>query len=110
MIVLPCWDWGAATRIYVAIGNMDMRKQLDGLYGLVKEQLGCDPRNGHLYLFANKRRDRMKILYFDGMSLWVYSRRLEQGRLHWPSSAEGQVQLTEVEFALLVGGIDLRET
>ena len=62
---------GAATRIYVATGATDMRLGFNGLYGLVRERLECDPTNGHLYLFANSRRDRMKILYFDGSGLWV---------------------------------------
>jgi transposase len=63
-----------------------------------------------MFLFANKRRDRMKILFFDNFSLWVCARRMEKGRLHWPSSEEGRVQLTREEFALLIGGIDLRTT
>ncbi len=52
----------------------------------------------------------MKILFFDGNSLWVCARRMEQGRLHWPSSEDGRVQLTREEFALLIGGIDLSAT
>jgi transposase len=62
------------------------------------------------FLFANKRRDRMKILFFDGSSLWVCARRMEQGRLHWPTSDGGRVQLSREEFALLIGGIDLSAT
>ena len=73
---------GAATRIDVATGATDMRKNFDGLYGLVRERLECDPTNGHLYLFANACRDRMKILLFDGASLWGCARRMEHGRLH----------------------------
>ncbi len=98
---------GAATRVFVATGVTDMRRGFDGLYALVVGQLQQDPQSGHLFLFANKRRDRMKILFFDGNSLWVCSRRMEQGRLHWPSSEDGRVQLTREEFALLIGGMDL---
>ena len=101
---------GAATRIYVATGATDMRRSFDGLYALVEGQLQQDPRTGHLFLFANKRRDRMKILFFDGSSLWVCARRMEQGRLHWPSSEQGRMQLSREEFALLIGGIDLSAT
>ena len=101
---------GAATRIYVATGATDMRLSFDGLYSLVIGQLQLDPRSGHLFLFANKRRDRMKILFFDTNSLWVCARRMEQGRLHWPVSEDGRVQLTREEFALLIGGIDLSTT
>lgn len=101
---------GAATRIFVATGATDMRLSFNGLYALVAGQLKQDPQSGHLFLFANKRRDRMKILFFDNFSLWVCARRMEQGRLHWPSSEEGRVQLTREEFALLIGGIDLGAT
>ncbi len=101
---------GAATRIFVATGNTDMRLGFDGLYALVVGQLRQDPQSGHLFLFANKRRDRMKIIFFDGNSLWVCSRRMEQGRLHWPVSEDGRVQLSREEFALLLGGIDLTGT
>jgi transposase len=101
---------GAATRVFVATGATDMRLGFDGLYALVVGQLKEDPRTGHLFLFSNKRRDRMKALFFDGNSLWVCARRMEKGRMHWPSSAEGRVQLTREEFALLIGGIDLSAT
>ena len=98
---------GAATRVFVATGGTDMRLGFNGLYALVVGQLKEDPQSGHLFLFANKRRDRMKILFFDCFSLWVCARRMEKGRLHWPSSDDGRVQLTREEFALLIGGIDL---
>jgi transposase len=101
---------GAATRIYVATGATDMRKNFDGLFGLVRERLECDPTNGHLYLFANARRDRMKILFFDGASLWVCARRMERGRLRWPEAEGGRAQLSREEFALLMGGTDLTQT
>ena len=71
---------GAATRIYVATGSTDMRLGFNGLHGLVAGHLQQDPLSGHLYLFSNKRRDRMKILFFDGSSLWVCARRMERGR------------------------------
>ena len=101
---------GAATRIYVATGATDMRLSFNGLYALVVGKLQQSPQSGHLFLFSNSRRDRMKILFFDSNSLWVCARRMEQGRLHWPSSEDGRVQLTREEFALLIGGIDLTAT
>jgi hypothetical protein len=69
---------GAATRIFVATGVTDMRLGFNGLYALAAGQLQQDPQSGHLFLFANKRRDRMKILFFDGSSLWVCARRMAQ--------------------------------
>jgi transposase len=101
---------GAATRVYVATGATDMRLSFDGLYALVVGKLRQDPQSGHLFLFSNKRRDRMKILFFDSNSLWGCARRMEQGRLHWPTSEEDRVQLTSEEFALLIGGIYLAAT
>jgi len=101
---------GAATRIYVATGATDMRLSFDGLYSLVIGRIRQSPQSGHLFLFANKRRDRMKIYYYDGSSAWVCARRMEQGRMHWPASEDGHVQLTQAEFALLIGGIDLTRT
>jgi transposase len=101
---------GGTTRVYVATGATDMRKSFEGLYGLVREKLACDPESGHLFLFANARRDRMKILFFDGSSLWVCARRMEGGRLRWPEGGDGKVQLSREEFALLIGGIDLKQT
>lgn len=101
---------GAVTRVFVATGKTDMRLGFNGLYALVVGQLQQDPQSGHLFLFVNQRRNRMKILFFDGNSLWVCSRRMEQGRLHWPSSEDGRLQLTREEFALLIGGIDLSAT
>src|ERR1039458_6180222 len=101
---------GEATRIYVATGDTDMRLGFNGLYALVAGKLQQDPQSGHLFLFANKQRNRMKILFFDNFSLWVCARRMEKGRLHWPVSEDGRVQLSREEFALLIGGMDLSAT
>ena len=97
---------GAATRIYVAAGATDMRKGFNGLEGLVRERLACDPTSGHIFLFANARRDRLKLVFFDGSGLWVCAKRMEGGRLRWPEASAGKVQLSREQFALLIGGID----
>jgi transposase len=65
---------GAATRIFVATGATDMRLGFNGLYALAAGQLQQDPQSGHLFLFANKRRDRMKILFFDGSARAAWRR------------------------------------
>jgi IS66 Orf2 like protein len=81
-----------ATRIYVALGATDMRKGFDGgfdgLYGIVRDRLGLEVRSGHLFLFANSRRNRLKILYWDGSGLWICSKRLERGRFSWPVAGD----------------------
>ena len=103
---------GAATRIYVAVGSTDMRKGFEGLYGLVRNQLGLDPLSGHLCLFCNKGRNRLKVLYWDGSGLWICAKRLERGRFSWPSDGEhsARVTLSQEELSLLLGGIDLTRT
>jgi transposase len=71
---------GPATRIFLAPGATDLRRSFDGLHGLVQSQLAEDPQSGHLFLFCNKPRTRLKVLCFDGTGLWVCAKRLERGR------------------------------
>lgn len=103
---------GSATHIYVAAGSTDMRKGFEGLFGLVRDRLQCDPLSGHVFLFSNAQRNRLKLLFWDGSGLWVCSKRLEKGRFRWPEAGPGAVRitLTHEEMALLVGGIDLSQT
>jgi transposase len=103
---------GAATRIYLAAGATDMRKGFEGLYGLVRGRLLCEPLSGHVFLFSNAQRNRLKLLFWDGSGLWVCAKRLEKGRFRWPEAESGQskVLLSHEELALLVGGIDLLQT
>lgn len=100
---------GPATRIYLAAGATDMRKGFEGLYGLVRDQLQLEPLSGHIFLFSNAQRNRLKLLFWDGSGLWVCAKRLEKGRFRWPAAEAGQskVVLSQEELALLVGGIDL---
>jgi len=103
---------GPATKVYVATGATDMRKGFDGLYGLVRDELVQDPLSGHLFLFANARRTRLKLLFWDASGLWVCAKRLGKGRFHWPEAAPGtrSVKLRAEELAMLVSGIDLKQT
>ncbi|MEX2263880.1 MAG: IS66 family insertion sequence element accessory protein TnpB [Bryobacteraceae bacterium] len=100
---------GPATRIYLAAGATDMRKGFEGLYGLVRERLQLEPLSGHLFLFSNARRNRLKLLFWDGSGLWVCAKRLEKGRFGWPEAASGQARmaLSHEELGLLLSGIDL---
>src|SRR5258707_6233492 len=100
---------GAATRIYLAAGATDMRKGFEGLYGLVRERLQLEPLSGHLFLFSNAQRNRLKLLFWDGSGLWVCAKRLEKGCFRWPTPVSGQVKvvLSHEELTLLLGGIDL---
>jgi len=106
------WGLGLATKIYVAVEAVDMRKGFDGLYGLVRDQLGQDPLSGHLFLFTNRTRTRLKALVWDGSGLWVCAKRLEKGRFRWPAASEQQrsVTMRAEEWAMLVNGLDLKQT
>lgn len=102
---------GPAARIYLAAGTTDMRKGFEGLYGLVRDRLLCDPLSGHIFLFSNAQRNRLKLMFWDGSGLGVCAKRLERGRFRWPAvdSEQVKVVLTPEELALLLGGIDLSQ-
>lgn len=101
---------GPATKIFVGVEAVDMRKGFEGLYGLVRDHLGQDPLSGYLYLFTNKSKTRLKALVWDGSGLWVCAKRLEKGRFRWPE-AEGKhtVTMRAEELAMLVNGLDLKQ-
>ena len=100
---------GPATKVFVATGAVDMRKGFEGLYGLVRDQLGRDPRSGDLFLLANRSRTRLKILFWDGSGLWVCAKRLEKGRFRWPERGDGEESfaMRHEELVALVAGLDL---
>ena len=104
--------WSAATRIYLALGATDLRQGFDGLYALVEQRLESDPLSGHVFVFANRRRSRIKLLFWDSSGLWLCSKRLERGRFRWPVSAEGEskLRLSAEELTALLGGLDLAAT
>ena len=106
------FGFGPATRIYVAAGATDMRKNFNGLYGLVRDHLGCDPESGHVFVFTNARHNRVKLLVYDGSGLWVCAKKLDGGRFRWPQrdSEVKKFVLSNEELALLLGGIDLAQT
>ena len=101
---------GRGTRIYLAPGATDMRKGYEGLYGLVRDRLQCEPLSGHVFLFCNARRNRVKLIYWDGTGLWVCGKRLQRGCFCWPEPSAGEVKitLTAEEFTMLIGGIDVQ--
>ena len=83
-----------------------MKKRCDRL---VRDRLQLDPLSGHMFLFWNAQRNRLKLIFWDGSGLWVCAKRLERGRFRWPAAETGQtkVVLSHEEMALLLGGIDL---
>jgi len=104
---------GPATRIFLAAGVTDLRKSFEGLSDLVTHQFKEDPLSGHLYVFTNRRKNRIKLLYFDGTGVWVCGKRLAQGCFAWPKTAAnetGALRIVAEELTLLLSGIDLDQT
>jgi len=103
MLTLP-----PAVRIYVSLEPADLRKSIDGLCALVRAQ-GHDPLSGHLYLFASRRGDRIKILCWDRGGFVLYYKRLECGRFFLPRVSPGarEVELEAAELAMLLDGLDV---
>jgi transposase len=97
-----------AAAIYVYTRPTDMRKGFDGLCGIVRQELGADPLDGSLFLFINRRRDRVKILWWDrdGLALWY--KRLEAGSLEGIESGDSpSVQIDATQLAMLLSGVSL---
>jgi transposase len=97
-----------AVRIWLAPLPVDLRRSFDGLAEQVRQHLQSDPLSGHVFVFRNKRSDRIKLLYWDEDGYVIVYKRLEEGTFRWPAVAEGQarVQLRAAELAMLLDGID----
>ena len=107
MIHLP-----ASVRVYLCLTACDMRKSFDSLHALVRDHLELDAYAGHLVVFASRRRDRIKILYWDRDGFAIWSKRLEEGTYAMPwaeSAAERRREITAQELAALLSGIDLKQ-
>jgi transposase len=101
---------GPATKIFISVEAVDMRKGFDGLHGLVRDQLGQDPLSGHLFLFTNRSKTRLKALVWDGSGLWVCAKRLERGRFGWPQTTGAKsIAMRPEQLAMLVNGMDLTQ-
>jgi transposase len=107
MIHLP-----ASVRVYLCLTACDMRKSFDGLHQLVRDHLALDAFGGHLFVFTSRRRDRLKILYWDRDGFAVWSKRLEEGTYAMPladSAGEHRREITAQELGALLSGIDLSQ-
>jgi transposase len=105
MISLP-----SSVRVFLHAPPTDLRKGFDALCGLVTTAFGQDPTSGHLFLFVNRRRDRMKILYWDRDGLVIWYKRLEIGSFQTPATATkaASIEMTPTQLALILSGIDLK--
>src|SRR4051795_7326878 len=101
----------ASVRVYLCLTACDMRKSFDSLAALVRSQMELDPLGGHLYVFWSRRKDRVKILYWDRDGFAVWAKRLEEGTYALPFFESGEVrrEITAQELAALLSGIDLNQ-
>ena len=105
----------ASVRVYLCASACDMRRSFDGLHALVTQSMELDAFAGHLFVFGNRRRDRIKILYWDRDGFAVWAKRLEQGTYAMPFGDSGIVdrekrrEITAAELGALLSGIDLSQ-
>lgn len=107
MISLP-----PSVRIFLAPGATDMRKQFNGLERAAREVIQQNPLSGHLFVFCNRRRDRLKILVWDRSGYWLLAKRLERGTFAWPQVGDKDgkgIEMASEEFAALLGGLDITQ-
>lgn len=102
MLTLP-----PGLKIHIATAPLDMRKSFDGMAALVRQQLQLDTHSGHLFVFCNKRHDRIKTLYWDRNGYCIWYKRLEQGVFRLPKVQSKHYCITPAELNLLLEGIDL---
>ena len=103
MITVP-----AGAQIWIAAGITDLRRGFDGLSALVQMKLEQDPFGGQVFVFRGRRGDLIKVLWWDGDGLCLFSKRLERGRFVWPQAENGTVALTRAQLSMLLEGIDWR--
>lgn len=94
-----------AARIFVALEPVDMRQSFNGLYARVQAVLQQDPTSGHLFVFVNRNKNRLKILVWDGSGLWILAKRLDQGTFAWPRGEGASELLRPEELQLLLHGL-----
>ncbi len=102
----------AHLKVFVATAPCDLRANFNGLWAAAQERLGEDPKSGALFVFGNRRHNRVKLLYFDGTGVCVLAKRLEKGTFHWPQSAgeaQAKLRLAPQALQLLLDGVDLKD-
>lgn len=103
MLSLP-----SAVRMYFCTEPADMRRSFDGLAAMTREVIGQDPLNGHLFVFRNRRGDRIKLLYWDGDGFALWYKRLEKGVFAVPKRLGASGRLDPRDLAMMLEGVDLR--
>ena len=97
-------------RVYLACGRTDMRKSINGLTIMIQNSFQLDPFDGALFVFCNRRRDRIKVIEWDGDGFWLHFKRLERGHFRWPEPGdESTMMLTGEELSVLLDGTKVEQ-
>lgn len=102
-------SFSSISPVYLACGTTDIRKSIDGLAAIVQEQFALNPFSAALFVFCNRRRDKLKILHWDTNGFWLYYRRLERGTFQWPTGGSAPLCLTQRELRWLLDGLSLTQ-
>ena len=98
------------TRVYLAAGSTDMRKQINGLSIMVANHLEMDPLSGHLFVFSNRRRNMIKVLYWDRNGFCLWHKRLEKHTFKWPANITDVCEIDNRQLMWLLDGLDINQT
>lgn len=103
--MIPC----ASGRVYVAVGSTDMRKSINGLSIVVEQAMDLNPFTGDLFVFCNRVRTIVKILYWDHNGFCLWHKRLEKDRFKWPQSVEEVLAIDQRQLRWLLSGLDIAD-
>lgn len=98
-----------ASQVYLTCGTTDLRKSIDGLAALVQEQFQLNPFSASLFVFCNRRRDKLKILQWDHAGFWLFYRRLERGTFQWPGAGSAVQTVSPKELRWMLDGLSLTQ-
>jgi transposase len=97
------------TRVYLSLGNTDMRKSINTLSVLVEGQMDLDPFSGQMFAFCNRRRNIVKILYWDRNGFCLWQKRLEKDKFKWPKSYKDVLEIDQGQLNWLIDGLEIHQ-
>jgi transposase len=103
------WLPSKAVKVYLVLGHTDMRKSVNGLAIMISGQMGLDPLSGHLFVFCNRRKNILKILYWDRNGFCLWYKRLEKDLFRWPKESEEILEMGHQELGWLLSGLEVNQ-